>query len=602
VSDDRATEAKLTASHPAIQRPRYALFVVSERGTGALLPLPESGDVTIGRSDTCSLRLDDARLSRVHAIVRPTGIGYAVVDQGSLNGTWVGDEKLVPDIARELTIGDVIRMGSTDLVLQYAPGGARPRRIWPHGYFEGRLEDECARAEQEGRSFAIARVRVNAEVEQAAIETSLAEGLRARDVLATYAEHDYELLLIDRTRDEARAVCDKLALRLSGEGMTADISLACYPHDGRTPEALVGRVAPHTHPSQAEVASDVIRAGALARMDPLIAKVAAANISVLILGETGVGKEILARMIHERSPRAKNRLLSLNCASLAESLLESELFGHEKGAFTGATSAKVGLLESANGGTAFLDEIGEMPLSLQAKLLRVLEQREVLRIGALEPRPIDVRFLAATNRDLEDEIARDRFRRDLYYRLNGFSIVIPPLRQRVDEIEPLARHFIRLACAETKRRPLELTQESLDILMAYEWPGNIRELRNVIDRAVLLCSGRSILPDHLPREKMGRLVARKDESPASRRFIERAAAVTSEVEVTVSRRGDLAVPPPEPTSPTLPPENGERARIVAALEKCGWNQTRAAKLLGIARQTLVTRIELYGLPRPKKVV
>jgi transcriptional regulator with GAF, ATPase, and Fis domain len=329
-------------------------------------------------------------------------------------------------------------------------------------------------------------------------------------------------------------------------------------------------------------------------------KVAAANISVLVLGETGVGKEVVARMLHDRSPRARHPLVCLNCASLSESLLESELFGHEKGAFTGAVGAKAGLLESANGGTAFLDEVGEMPLSLQAKLLRVLEQREVLRVGAVTPRAIDVRFVAATNRNLEEEIARDRFRSDLYYRLNGFTIVIPPLRQRTDEIEPLARHFVRLACKAGARGSLDLSAEALAILVAYDWPGNIRELKNVIDRAVLLSSGRRILPEHLPLEKMGRAIAPKEAlAPPSVRFAPREPA-TGELDITVSRTGNPTIPPPAPTAPILAGGDDERTRIVTALERCVWNQTAAAKMLGIARQTLVTKMEMYNLPRPRK--
>jgi len=253
-----------------------------------------------------------------------------------------------------------------------------------------------------------------------------------------------------------------------------------------------------------------------------------------------------------------------------------------------------------------------MPLTLQAKLLRVIEQREVLRVGAVTPRKIDVRFVAATNRDLEEEIARGRFRLDLYYRLNGFTIVIPPLRQRTDEIEPLARHFTQLACKAADRALLDINAEALSLLRAYDWPGNIRELKNVIDRAVLLSGGRAILPEHLPLEKMGRTIAAKDEPPASVRMPRREAtsggtsqalpvrrAADSDFEITIARTGEPTIPPPAPTTPNLP-RGDERARIVEALERCVWNQTAAAKQLGIARQTLVTKMETYNLPRPRK--
>ncbi len=361
--------------------------------------------------------------------------------------------------------------------------------MWSHDYFEARLEDECARAAQGGRPFAVARVHAPAKSPMDKVERTLVELLRAVDVLATYSDEEYEVLLVETAPNVAQALAAEIESRLLVEGVRAKVALACYPQDGRTPESLVARAGQTGKSGTDPAAKNVIREGALARLEPLVNKVAASNISVLVLGETGVGKEVLARMIHERSPRADKPLVCLNCASLSESLLESELFGHEKGAFTGAVTAKAGLLESAGGGTAFLDEVGEMPLSLQAKLLRVLEQREVLRVGAVTPRAIDVRFVAATNRDLDHEISAGRFRQDLYFRLNGFAIVIPPLRERTEEIEALAKHFVALACKQSGRRPIGIGSDALEVLRSYEWPGNIRELKNVIDRAVLLCSG-----------------------------------------------------------------------------------------------------------------
>jgi two-component system response regulator AtoC len=282
---------------------------------------------------------------------------------------------------------------------------------------------------------------------------------------------------------------------------------------------------------------------------------------VLILGETGVGKEVMAKTLHERSPRAAGPLVSINCASFAESMLEAELFGYEKGAFTGALRAKAGLLELAQGGTLFLDEVGEMPLSLQAKLLRVLEQREVWRIGALAPHAIDARFVSATHRDLEREIAAGRFREDLYFRLAGVSLHIPPLRERLDEIEPLARDFLARAAAASGRAPPVLSQQALTQLRARPWPGNVRELRNTVERALLLCRGDVVQPEHLTAE--GPIVVRTSDPPSAAR-------------------------------------EDERARIIEALERCAGNQTHAARLLGISRRTLITRIEEYDLPRPRK--
>jgi two-component system response regulator HydG len=302
-------------------------------------------------------------------------------------------------------------------------------------------------------------------------------------------------------------------------------------------------------------------------------QVAGARATVLITGESGTGKGEIARAIHTKSPRAKGPFVSLHCASLAESLLESELFGHERGAFTGASASKPGLIESADGGTLFLDEIGEMSLATQAKLLRVLEERSVRRVGSLQPRPVDVRFLAASNRDLAAESDRGAFRRDLYFRLNGISIEVPPLRDRLNELEGLAYSFLAQACEAQGRYPPALTWEALDALRRHSWPGNIRELRNVIERAVVLCTGEAVTLEHVP--------------------------LPLKVVPLASRPG----PAPEPPAGTSASGDGaasEKERIEAALGQCAGNQSRAAKLLGISRATLVARLDRYGFPRPRK--
>lgn len=228
------------------------------------------------------------------------------------------------------------------------------------------------------------------------------------------------------------------------------------------------------------------------------ARVARANINVLLLGETGVGKEVLARAIHDQSQRAKGPFLAVNCAALAESLLESELFGSERGAFTGAV-ARPGLFEAAEGGTVFLDEVGELPLATQAKLLRVLEARAITRLGATKPRPVDVRILSATHRDLAADSRQGRMRPDLYFRLNGVELLIPPLRSRPHELDVLADSFLSAACRDLERvPPLTLSAATLQVLAAHDWPGNVRELRNAIERAAVMCTESTVQPEHLP--------------------------------------------------------------------------------------------------------
>ena len=335
----------------------------------------------------------------------------------------------------------------------------------------------------------------------------------------------------------------------------------------------------------------VVHDGEMRKLYDLAELVAQSSINVLLLGETGVGKEVMAEAIHRRSARARGPLVCLNCAAIHESLLESELFGHEAGSFTGANRAKPGLFEVAAGGTVFLDEVGELPISVQVKLLRVLEERKVLRVGGLQKRPIDVRFVSATNRPLESEAERGVFRQDLYFRLNGVSIEIPPLRERTSEIEPIARSFIaRSAVQMNMRAEPRLSEAALEALLGYGWPGNIRELRNVIERAVVLSAGGTILPEHLGIGGRGSAGGRKS-SPEL---------------VTIPP----PPPAPRPSSPSgvepmfaplrVPVGEDERRRIVEALEYCGGNQSKAAEMLGISRRTLLTRLDLYGIPRPRK--
>ena len=297
-------------------------------------------------------------------------------------------------------------------------------------------------------------------------------------------------------------------------------------------------------------------------------RAAVSNLSILLLGETGVGKEVFAHEIHRRSGRADGPFVPVNCAALSESLLESELFGHEKGAFTGAMQDQPGVFEAADGGTLFLDEIGEMGATTQAKLLRVLEDRCVTRVGSRKVRHVDVRFVTATNRDLATEVEAGRFRKDLYFRINSAVLRIPPLRERSSEVEALAQLFLASAVREVGMPEAPIfAPETMHALRDYDWPGNVRELRNTVERCVAMCRDTVILPEHLPEQIVG-----SANEPAR-----------TSMDRLQSEMNDL-----------------ERKRIVNALEECGGNQTKAAALLGISRRTLVSRLDAYGLPRPRK--
>ena len=294
----------------------------------------------------------------------------------------------------------------------------------------------------------------------------------------------------------------------------------------------------------------------------LVESVADSESTILIGGESGTGKEVFARYIHDLSSRSNRRFLSLNCGALPEGLLESELFGHVKGSFTGAVRDKEGLFIAASGGTFFLDEIGEMAPSTQVKLLRVLQQREVIPVGATEAIPVDVRLVAATNRDLERDIEEGRFRRDLYYRLNVITLELPPLNNREDDIALLCEHFLAAHAEGDPRGAKKLSAKALTVLKEYHWPGNVRELENVIERAVVLTAGATIKPEALPSR--------------------------------------LREAPPEPLVQDRPAVNPaldviERAYIEHVLRAAAGNKTRAAEVLGIDPSTLYRKIKRYDL-------
>lgn len=300
-----------------------------------------------------------------------------------------------------------------------------------------------------------------------------------------------------------------------------------------------------------------------------VVKVASTDATVLIRGESGTGKELIARAIHFQSPRRGKQLVEINCASIPETLLESELFGHEKGAFTGAYKSKKGKFEIANDGTLFLDEIGELPHSVQAKLLRVLQEQTFTRVGGVENIRVNVRLIAATNSDLEKAMSNGRFREDLYYRLNVIPILVPPLREHPEDIGPLVDHFISKYAQKNKRSISGITQSARDLLMHYHWPGNVRELENAIENAVVMLEGDGIQVADLPGYLQARLEDKKDSIPFA----------GDQKELTYRERLDLF----------------EKEMIRQALVDCNGNKTHAAKKLGFTIRTLRNKTIKYNL-------
>lgn len=294
-----------------------------------------------------------------------------------------------------------------------------------------------------------------------------------------------------------------------------------------------------------------------------VALIAPSDATVLILGESGTGKELIANRIHARSPRAKKPFIKITCAALTETLLESELFGHEKGSFTGAAGRKPGRFELANGGSIFLDEVGEMNPTTQVKLLRILQERQFERVGGTELITVDIRIIAATNKALLDEVEAGRFREDLYYRLNVVPVQLPPLRERPEDIPPLAEHFLKFYAAKNHRDVMQILPDALDVMMRYEWPGNVRELENTIERGVIIARSEYLTTEELP--------------PNIRKIAESETGYDSDVTIG----GTI--------------KDMEKEFIARTLVSVAGNRTHAAKILGITRKTLQNKMREYNL-------
>jgi two-component system, NtrC family, response regulator HydG len=307
----------------------------------------------------------------------------------------------------------------------------------------------------------------------------------------------------------------------------------------------------------------VVKSPAMGRVFDLSRRVAKVDSTALITGESGVGKEVIARLIHDQSARLSSPFVAINCGAVPEGLLESELFGHARGAFTGAAQDRPGLFEAANGGTLFLDEVGEVPQAMQVKLLRALQEREVRRVGENKSRPVNVRVVAATNRDLAAEVATGRFRQDLYYRLRVIELRVPPLRERQDDILPLARTFLAEVAQRVGATVTGFTPRAVNQLCRYDWPGNVRELSNAVERAVVLAQGNRIDLEDLPEEIAG------------------------------------ARPRPPAASRLRPLEDVEREHILSVLEASGGNKAKAALHLGIGTATLFRKLRAYGVMRER---
>ncbi|HEY0191515.1 MAG TPA: sigma 54-interacting transcriptional regulator [Kofleriaceae bacterium] len=548
---------------------------------GAMVGQLEKGrPLVVGRAAPADVEIPDLGLSRQHARFTWDDHGIWVEDLQSTNGT----KKNGLAIDRALVLpGDEIAIGPVMVSVHVISSVDEELRGFDgHDRFVAALADEITRARTFQRPLALVMVRSGrgggpgggdqaGHVSRWASRLRMA--LRPVDRVGIYGPAAVLIALPELAPEAARLV----AQQLSGGEPPLTAGVASFPADGSSVDELIAAVQGALRtgvPSRADPdpGGVVVKNPAMKEVMATVKRLAQSSITVLVNGETGTGKEVLARAIHDAGPRRKAPLRSINCAAIPGTLIESVLFGHEQGAFTGADKQARGIFEQADGGTVLLDEIGELAASAQAALLRVLETRQLTRVGGEREIAVDVRVIAATHRDIEDMVAAGRFRQDLLYRLNTVALRLPPLRERVDEIRPLAERFLKEARKQSGGQVRSIDAAALAALEAYAWPGNVRELRNVIERAVVLAEGTAIMPEDLTDRVRG---ARLPQAPA----------------------------PGEPAEALQPGDYKEHVRryetelILRALHKHDGNQTEAARTLGLPLRTLVHKIQTYGIKK-----
>jgi DNA-binding NtrC family response regulator len=560
---------------------RLSLVIYHDAGT-LVVPLIKHGALTVGRTDASDVIVPEDSLSRRHARFRWSDEGVWVEDLSSTNGTFVAGQKITRALVAP---GDDIGLGSVIASLHAIDPSRAVQPVVTEDAFEHWLHEALSRARGYAGPLALLMVR---ELGQRQGHLSrwlprLRAHLRGNECVAIYGPGWLIVGSEGSDYDAAERLAHAIVSTSGDQSPALACAVAVAPAAAASADELIGvvrelsDVASAAQPVQSarERGGDSASAGAVIASPVMhalyetVRRVAGSNVPVLIYGETGAGKELIARAIHTQSSRAGKPLLTINCGAVPASLAESVLFGHERGAFTGAERRRVGAFEQASGGSVFLDEIAELPLTTQASLLRAIENQRIMRVGSSEELRIDARIIAATNQDLDVLCERGAFRQDLLFRLNALPLRVPPLRERVEEIEPLAQHFLEIARRASGARALSLSTAALHKLEAHDWPGNVRELRNAIERAVILAAGPEIEPHDLPLHGAGAQLA-----PAA----------------TTMRAMPIA-------SPKLKDQVRayEAELIIDALRQHGWNQTEAARALNIPIRTLSYKIQLYGL-------
>jgi two-component system response regulator AtoC len=577
LSEDILEQIRLNRKRESGAGRRVSLLIYSRDGV-QVVQLAEGQSLVIGRSPPADVAIRDSSLSRQHAAIELKDGEVWVEDLQSTNGTRIGGEKIErgkAEAGSEIVFGAV-----TASVHMMKPKEIRQLGLESHERFLSDLESEINRAGAYKRSLALLMIRA-ARHKQSHVSRwfpNIRKRLRHFDRLGLYSPDTVEILLPETSAKEA----EELAAAVAGGAESLLCGVAVYPTDAKATEELleVARSSLHHASPQSPVLraappgekvdrpGPVVRSPAMQKVFSTLSRLSFSAIPVLIIGETGTGKEVVARAIHEGGKRKDRPLICINCGGIPSQLVESTLFGHEKGAFTGATAQAQGVFESADGGTVLLDEVGELPPSAQAALLRVLETKKFSRVGSQKEIEVDIRVLAATHRDLEEMTSSGDFRDDLLYRLNAMTLKIPPLRERLEDIEPLIKRFIEQANDANECSVWGIDEDAMQLLVQYPWPGNVRELRNAIERAVVIAQGDRISIEDLPERV-------RDVEP------------TTQVDLEPVGEGEINL--------KAEMQRHEADLILKALRQSDWDRKQAAALLGLPVRTLAHKMQTHGI-------
>jgi transcriptional regulator with GAF, ATPase, and Fis domain len=609
---------------------RFLLFVFQHDGARSI-PLSADSSIIVGRDIDADLRITDQSLSRRHARFSIVGDEVIVEDLRSMNGTHV---RGAPIERATIALGEEVWLGSIVAFVHYVGAGTQGSRVHSvsqgietHDTFIDALAAEITRAGFFGRTAALLTIRTLDRDGGSALRqlcVRLREDLRAVDRLAVYSTDSIEILLPEMDVNHATKFCQTVLRKCPDEPLFL-CGIATYTGAFDTADKLIeasrraAREASVSDPVRSAAQQNaniwqtanlglsegnktansndlrqIAKSQAMTIVLEMAQRLARSIIPVLLLGETGVGKEVLARYIHETSHRKDKPILCVNCAAIPVHLVESTLFGHEKGAFTGAAQQHKGVFEAADGGTVLLDELGELPAAAQAALLRVLETKRVCRVGSTREIQVNVRLIAATHRDLEAMVEAGLFRADLLYRLNTMTLYIPPLRARRDDIEDFAMRFLDLANDVNETKVVRIEPAAMSKLKAYDWPGNVRELRNAIERAAVIAEGDAIRVIDLPERVRGSLLDASPESVPEGIPID----FHRDEPLASSDEGDMPSPSDRGTGTLRERIDRYEADLVfRALQTAGWNQSVAARALGLPRRTLQHKIKAHGIQR-----